>query len=108
MNAQHTPAPGDDPILMLADDYAAACGRFYRTDIIDPEYQDTVNDCDAAWRALGEAVIPLRESHTEMLEALQCAHNVLFLLSDELEGMGLGAENVLQKVADAIAKAGAA
>jgi hypothetical protein len=42
----------------------------------------------------------------EMLEVLQCARTVLFLLSDEVAALGLRAENVPQKVADAINKAG--
>jgi hypothetical protein len=47
----------------------------------------------------------LRASRDELLSALQMAHGVLFLLTDEVRALGHGAENIPAKVSAAISAA---
>jgi hypothetical protein len=47
----------------------------------------------------------LRASRDELLAALQMAHGVLFLLTDEVRALGHGAENIPAKVSAAISAA---
>jgi hypothetical protein len=49
--------------------------------------------------------VSLRASRDELLSALQMAHGVLFLLTDEVRALGHGAENIPAKVSAAISAA---
>ncbi len=96
MNAAHTPGPW----------VAVEIGQGGPADAPMPIYE--IHSAD------GRAVIaeyvdgknaPALSAVPELLEALQLASNVLFLLSDEVKALGLRAENVPEKVRAAILRA---
>lgn len=114
MNGQHTPGPwafdGESRIDAVA--LRKPTGHMVKLeDGTEKEYIGGLVALPYGCRAEGDytqnqrANALLIAAAPELLVALQCASNILFLLSDEVEALGLHAAEVPQQISDAIARA---
>lgn len=63
------------------------------------------DEVEASLDHLIETALKVKEQRDVLLSAAKCAENVLWLLEDEVNRLGLRAGNVHQLLKDAIAKA---